>query len=244
MKLSTIWLKSAAIALLVAAAPPARADVAADLAAASKAGRAVFLIVTEGEARGTDLARRVCSDAAKYTDSVSVVELDRAAAANAETVKRYRLGSIEVPLILVISPNGVAAAATKPSAVTASRLARMIPSPAKASHLKALEDGEPTFLVFSAEKTPGRAETLAACAAAQKALEGKAITLSVDLDDEREAGFREEMKVPAKLSAPLTIVVNAKAQRTETFEAVPEVKALVEASQKVVAECCPGGHCK
>jgi hypothetical protein len=52
------------VALGVGVAVPARAGAPEDLVAATAEAHPVFLIVTEGGARGTELARRVCAEAA------------------------------------------------------------------------------------------------------------------------------------------------------------------------------------
>jgi len=230
--------------LLSLSAASVRADVAGDLKGAAAAARPVFLVVTEGEARGTDLALRVCAEAAKILPEAVVARLDRADPANSAITKRYRLESVEVPLILVIASNGVAAAATKPAAVTANRLVRMVPSPAKAAQLKAVEEGKATFLVFTGERTPGRLGAIGACDEAIKLLGGKGATVVVDLADPIEAGFVLAMKVDAATKVAVTVVMNARGQQTAKFDAVPEPAALVDAAKKVAQECCPGGNCK
>jgi hypothetical protein len=90
----------------------------------------------------------------------------------------------------------------------------------------------------------GRAASVAACDAAAKTLGGKAATVLVEMADDREALVREELKVPKTIAHALTVVFNAKGQRTHTFESTPTAAAVVEASKKVVEECCPGGRCK
>jgi len=227
-------------------ATPAWADVAAYLGTAAKAGRPVFVVVTEGEGKLTDLARKVSAEAAKLANDAGVVELERGNTANAALVKRLRLESVPLPLILVIASNGVAAGAAVPNAVTAAQLAKMVPSPAKAAFLKAIDEGKPVFVVIAAEVTSGRRDALGACDAAQKLLDGKSVTVVVDLADARESGFREELKVPATLKAPLTVVFNAKGLRVATYQAPPAATELVGASKKTAAEsgCCPGGKCK
>ena len=234
----------AAALLLALAASPVRADVAADLKEATDEGHPVFLVVTDGDAKGTDLALKVSGEAAAIVGDAVVVRLDRGDPTAAAAVKRYRLESVAVPLILVVASNGVAVAGSKPNAVTAAKLARLVPGPAKAAYMKVLEERRAAFLVFAAEKTPGRPEALAACDAAARTLEGRAATVAVDVADAREAAFLAEMKVDPATKAAVTVVVNARGQRTATFDAVPTPAALLEASKKVVEECCPGGNCK
>lgn len=234
-----------ALTLLVISGGIARAGAPDDLRTAAAAGRPVFLVVTEAGTKGTELARRVSAEAAQIVGDAAVVELDRGDAGNADVVKRYRLATAPVPLILVIAANGVAAGGAKPSAITAARLAKLVPSAGKAAYLKALDEGKAAFLVFGGEKTPGRAAASAACAAAVATLEGKAATVVVDPADPLEGAFVGEMQVDPKAAVATTVVVNAKGQRAAVFTAVPASAALVEAATKPVEDCgCVGGRCK
>ncbi len=227
----------------LALALPAWAGPEQDLAKANGEGRAVFLIVKEGDARGIDLAREVAGKARDIVEKAAVVELDRLDPANAPLVKRYRLASVETPMILVVASNGAAAGGAKPSQVTANRLARMVPSPKRAEELKALEQGKAVFVVFARAAMAGRAGTLAACETAVTMMEGKAAVVSVDLDDAREASFVETLKVDARTAVPVTVVVNAKGLTTASLTGALAPSALVEAAKKA-GECCPGGDCK
>lgn len=227
--------------LLTFSATLARADVAADLKKATDAGHPVFLVVTEGDAKGTDLGMRVSAEAAAIVGDAVVVRLDRGDPTAAATVKRYRLASVPVPLILVIGANGVAAAGTKPNATTAAKLARMVPSPAKGAYLKGLDEGKPMFVVFARATMPSRVPALAACDAAVKTLKGVGAVVSVDLDDAKEADFGTELKVDAKSADVMTVVVNAKGQRIVAFVGTPIVQSLVDATTAKVGSCGPGG---
>lgn len=238
MKLSIPF---AAALLLGLAASPVRADVAADLKKATDEGHPVFLVVTEGEAKGTDLALKVSGEAAAIVGDAVVVRLDRGDPTAAAAVKRYRLASVPVPLILVIGANGTAAAGAKPSATTASKLARLVPSPAKGEHLKALDEGKPTFLVFSRAAMPNRIAALAACDVAVKSLKGAGAVVAVDMDDAREADFGTEMQVDPKSADVVTVVVTGKGQRAVAFVGVPVAKSLVDATVVKASSCGPGG---
>lgn len=219
----------------------ARADVAADLKKATDEGHPVFLVVTEGDAKGTDLGLRVSAEAAAIVGDAVVVRLDRGDPTAAAAVKRYRLASVPVPLILVIGANGTAAAGAKPNATTASKLARLVPSPAKGAYLKALDEGKPAFLVFARAPMPNRAPALAACDEAVKTLKGVAAVVAVDVDDAREAEFGTEMQVDPKSADVVTVVVTAKGQRAAAYVGVPVPKSLVEATVVKAVTCGPGG---
>ena len=238
MKLS---IPLAAALLLSLTATRARADVAVDLKNATDASHPVFLVVTEGDAKGTDLAMRVSAEAATIVGDAVVVRLDRGDPTAAAAVKRYRLASVPVPLILVIGANGTAAAGAKPNATTASKLARMVPSPAKGAYLKALDEGKPTFLVFAAAAMTNRNPALAACDVAVKTLKGVGAVVSVDRDDAKEADFVTEMQVDPKSKDVVTVVVTAKGQRAAAFVGIAVSQSLVDATVVKASSCGPGG---
>jgi len=243
VKNRTTWLALSLVAILVMSSP-ASASVETDIATANAAGRSVFLVVMEGGSNGIDLARRVTSEAQKLATETAIVELNRADPANAATVKKYRLESVPVPLILVLAPNGVAAGGALPHAVTASRLARMVPGPAKAAHLKALDEKKASLLVFARASTTRREDALKAAADAVVLLKGAAVVTYVDLDSKKETDFIAEREIDAKSEVPVTVVFNAKGQATATFLGVQTAGGLAEAALKETQECCPGGRCK
>ncbi len=232
------------VLVLALAATGAWAHVEADLAAATSAGRAVFLIVSEGASPQLATARSVANQARELAPGTSVLELDRGDPAAAATVRRYRLGSVPVPMILVIAPNGVAAGGARPEATTAARLAAMIPGPGKAAYLKALEERKAPLLVFTRASMPERAGAVQAARAAVGALKGAAVAIEVDLDAAPEAAFVKELRVDAKTTVPWVAVYNAKGRPTATYTGVPKVEDLATAATKEVeAPCCPGGQC-
>jgi hypothetical protein len=231
-------------ASLLAGAPSfASASTETSLAAAAAGGHSVFLVVTDGGTEGMDVVRRLVGEAQKLAPGTSVLEMNRADKTEAAVVKRYRLESVPVPLVLVIAANGVAAGGARPHLVTAARLAAMVPSPAKAAYLKSLEEKKATFLVFSRASMTNRKAALEAAEAAARTLKGAASVVAVDLDSEQEARFVAETKVDPKAKDVVVAVYNAKGQATETLVGVPAVESLVAAAKKE-AECCPGGRCK
>ena len=231
-------------ALLLAAPRLAVASAETLLSAATAAGHPVFLVVTQTDAAGVDVARAVVADAQKLSPSTSIVELDRLDAANVAVVRRYRLESVPVPLILVIAANGVAAGGARPNAVTAQRLVDMIPSAAKASMLKSIDEKKATVLVFWRASMAERAAALQAANDAATALKGAATVVSIDVDAAAEARFIAEMRVDPKSAVPIVGVYNAKGQPTETLLGVAKAEVLVAAATKEIHECCPGGRCK
>jgi hypothetical protein len=233
----------AALGIVLFAVPvPASAAADADIAAANAAGHAVFLLVTEGDSPAVAAARTVAGEAKKLAPGTSVLEVNRREAANEATVRRYRLASVPVPMILVIASNGVAAGGARPQNLTAERLAAMIPSPAKAAWLKALEEKKAPILVLARRAMADRPAALKAATDAVVALRDAAAAIEVDLDAEREASFAAEVQVDVKTTVPWVAVYNAKGKATRTFTGVPKVEDVVAAA-RMEAPCCPGGRC-
>jgi hypothetical protein len=229
---------------IVATSTVARAALDADIAAANAAGHPVFLIVSEGASPALTTARTLATEAQKLAPSASILELNRTDSVDAATVRKYRVASVPVPMILVIAANGAAAGGARPESTTPARLAAMIPSPAKAAYLKALEDKKAPLLVFGRAKMPERAGALEAVNEAVTAMKGAAAAIEVDLDSETEAAFVQEISVDVKTTSPWVAVYNAKGQPTQTFVGIPKVADVVAAATKEgELPCCPGGRC-
>ncbi len=214
----------------------------ADLAAAARDGHAAFVVVTQGAAAGTDRAVEIARRAQDLAPGAVVVVVDRADPANADLVERLRVLGAPVPLLLVVAPNGVVAGGALLSNATPEVLVRLIPTPKKADLLLALSHGAPVFVAFASDDQPERSAVFEVLNQAFDRLDRKSATVVVNLKDDAEKAFLAEMKVDPKAEAPVVVVFNAKAQKTEVFRTVPTVDALVKAATKQ-ASCCPGGSC-
>lgn len=160
-----------ALAFLGAFAPrPAVASAAEDLIAATAAGQPVFVVVTDAAARGTD-AVTAAANAAATSVKGRVIVLDRGAAANADLVAKYRLGSAPVPLVLVLAGNGLPVAGLTVERVTAAALVAALPSPKKLETLTALNDRRAVFVVVSGERMAGRTAAIEQASLAMQSME-------------------------------------------------------------------------
>ncbi len=219
------------------------ASTQSELTAASSQGKAVFLVVTQGNAPGTDRAMQIAQQAQGLAPATAVVVLDRGAAENQELVTRYRLLGAPVPLILVVAPNGVVAGGALLKDATPQALVKAIPTPKKAEFLLNLSQKMAVIVVIS-KKTmvEPRSAIFQACTEATRRLERKVTTVVVDMDDKAEKAWLKELNVGPREAAPVTAVFNAKGQKTQVFRAVMSAEDLVKAVTKKVA-CCPGGSC-
>lgn len=241
----TVLLSLVLPCLLLLGAAPLGAEVtgpAPDVQAANAAGKAVFLVVTDG-GQGLDEARRVAEAAASLAPATTVLHLDRQDPARAAAVDAFRLAAAPVPLVLVIARNGVPAGAQRPAEGAAARLVALLPSPAKAAWLKHMAEGRVAVLAFTHAGMPAREAAAAAARDAAGRMEGRAGLVLVDTQDVAEKRFVAQMKVKPDATDPVVIVMNAKAQVLGRLEgeAVTAEGVLKAASAK--APCCSDPGC-
>ena len=116
------------------------------------------------------------------------------------------------------------------SQATADKLVAMVPSPKKAEILQVLQSGKAVLIDVCPKGAASGAS--AACAAACGQLQGKCVTIQIDIDDAAEAGFLTQMNVNLASTEPVTLVVNAQGQLTGTYTGATDVAALVQAATK------------
>lgn len=222
----------------------ALASTQGELSAAALNGQTVFLVVTEGNARGTERAVQIAQQAQGMAPSTAVVVMDRGAAENQALVTKYRLLGAPMPLILVVASNGVVAGGALLKDATAAALVKTIPTPKKAEFLLNVSQKLSVIVVISKKTMAApRGAIFEACNEASRRLERKVTTLVVDMDDKAEKAWLKEMGVGPREAAPVTVVFNAKGQKTQVFRAVMTADDLVKAVTKKVECCPPGGSC-
>lgn len=231
------------LVLVGAAAPAVKAAALDEIGTANAAGRTVFLVLTDAAGTGLAEARATAAAAQALTPASQVVELNRTDPAQAPAVTRYRVAAAPVPLVLVIASNGVAAGAAKPAPGAAERLAALVPTPRKAETLKHFEEKKIVLLAFSHARMAERAALFEALTGAAKALEGRAASVLVDLDDPAEQRLLAERKVQASAGKPVVFVLNAKGQTLGRLEGAPSTGTLVVTAKKP-APCCADGTCQ
>jgi hypothetical protein len=143
----------------------------------------------------------------------------------------------------VVATNGVAVGGQRPGEGAPQRLVALIPTPKKAEYLKHLAEGRVALLAFTRAEQVEREGTWAAANEAVRLLEGKAGLVLVDVTDERETRFLEQMKVPTDAAKPVVLVMNAKAQVLGRIEGATTADTLVAAARKK-APCCSDPNCK
>lgn len=223
---------------------PAQASTRSEILAAKAEGKAVFLVVTQANVAGTERAVEIAKKAHALVPKSVVVVLDRGARENQDIVKRLRVLGAPVPLILVVAPNGIVAGGARLQDATPQNLVATIPTPKKGDLLLHQSKQKAVFVVVSDGKTmvDARGKIFEACTSAMEKLKKKAATIAVDVSDKAERAWLKELNIKAKETGPVTIVFNAKGQKTQVFRKVMTAEDLVKAVTKKV-ECCPGGSC-
>ena len=228
---------------LVAGAPSgAGANAAEDLGKAKEKGRVAFVLVTEPGAAGVEEAEGVVRDAVRKAGNAVMVRLDRRAAENTALVSRYRISGPQIPLVLVIVPNGAVAGGILANELTTDRLLGMIPSRCEAEIMKAVQAGQGVLVVAARRGVAGTDDVLDSCERARTLSGGKLAIVRLDLDDPKEQRFITRNWADASPDTPVTVVFNSRGQPTGVFVGPVEPSALVSASAKTAGGCCPGGR--
>jgi hypothetical protein len=220
----------------------ANASVQGDLDKASKAGKTVFLVVTDPGIAGTDKVVDVAKKAQTLCEQSTVIQMNRSDAENAEFVTKNRLTGAPLPLILVIASNGIISAGFTSDKATPEALAKAVPSPKKAEVQKYMSQGLSVFIVVTKKTMPTKDNVMNTCQQACIEMENNAKMIEISLDDPKEQKFLTELKVNMAATEPMTYVINSKGQITGTYNDDVNATTLVASAKKVAASgCCPGG---
>ena len=222
------------------------ASAAQELQQASETGTVAFLLVTDKGAVGIEQARQMVEDAAAMIDVLSVIiEIDRSDPANSMLVKKYRLFTAPVPLVLVFAANGATAGGLPIDKATPAKLAQFVPTAKKAEVLKAIQSKQPVFITAARKNMGSGDDIYSTCAMACGQLKGKAQCILIDMDDKNEQRFLKELKINPQATEPVTVVINSQGQVANKFTGAVEVGNLVQAANKrVKSGCCPPGSGK
>ncbi|MHC4559593.1 MAG: hypothetical protein ACYS80_20055 [Planctomycetota bacterium] len=233
--------------LLIAICLPvvAFASTSEQVESAADAGNVSFVLVTEPGTTGIDQARQVIQDAMTQIPGSVMFESNRADAANSTFTQKYKLAAAPVPLILVFASNGVMAGGNMASKLSVQQLKAMVPSPKKAEVLKAIQSGQAAYVTASRSGMASTTDVAKGCAAACSQMQGKCVAIDVNMDDQVERAFLNQLKVNMQSTEPVTVVINAKGQVTESYTGIVDVEKLITSATKVAASgCCPPGSGK
>jgi hypothetical protein len=227
------------VTILVLSASSASATALESLDAASKSGKASFVLLYDQTAPELEKARLLVREAAGRVPGSVVIEVNRGDAADSAFVAKYRILSAPVPLILVASTTGVITGAIPAGQATVDRLVKMIPSARKTEIMKALAGGNAVFITASRKNMATTEAVNSQCAAACQQMMGKSVQIQIDMDDPAEKTFLTELKVDLSSIEPVTLVANPQGQIAGVYKGTVQMADLVTAATKKVGGCCP-----
>ena len=222
------------------------APAVSDIETANKAGKTVFLVVVDLGVAGIDQAITIANQAQEKYPNSTVIKMNRSDAANAQFVKKNRLATAQLPLILVIPSNGIIDGGALLANAHADALVKLIPSPKKAEVIETLSKGKSVFIVVSSKSMAEKSEIVNTCQQACIEMERNAKIIEIDLDDPQEKAFLASLKIDPNITRPQTYVINSQGQVTGNFSGDVNSQNLVAKAKTVVKSggCCPGGSSK
>jgi len=213
-----------------------------NLAAAKNTGKAVFLVVTGTGVAETDKALLIANGANAIYKKAVIIQMNRDDASNAQLVSEYRLAGAPLPLILVISSKGFPTGGYVLAQATAENIAALVPSPKLEDVYTAINGGKYAIVAFSKKSFTDKPAVLKECRKAVSLLNNEAILVEVDVDDNNETNFLNQLRIDkTQLNASLTLVINKQGQVAGTATTIPDAAKLVAAAKTPVAGGCGPG---
>jgi hypothetical protein len=213
-----------------------------DITAANKAGKTVFLVVTDAAGKNLAGARSVAKQAMQKTKNSVVLELNRSDPAQVAAVRGYRVAGAPVPIVMVIAPNGVGAGASLVKKGALARLLRLVPTPGKARYLKLLSQRQTALVVFSHGRMKQESALFSEVSKTVTNGKGKISAVLVDVTSPAEQKFLREWKIDPKSTQPTLIVMNPKGQTLGRFAGVTKTAQILATTKK--KPCCGDPSCK
>lgn len=221
--------------------PVGNSKIQSELDKAKKEGKAVFVVVTGSGTDDTDKATTIAKGANSIYKNAAVVQMDRDDASNAALVTEWRLAGAPLPLVLVVSPKGQLTGAMVLAQATAENLAALVPSPRLEDVYAAIGASKTALVVFTKKSLNDRTEVLKVCKDAVSKLNNKAVIVEVDMDDNKEVNFMNQLRIDKSAMASTTLVINSQGQVAGTSTTIPDAAKLVAAANTPVkGECGPG----
>jgi uncharacterized protein YbaA (DUF1428 family) len=209
---------------------------------AKKAGKAVFVVVTGTGVTNIDKATEIAKSANAIYKNAVIVQMNRDDAANAQLVTEWRLAGAPLPLILVLSSKGQPTGGYILEQATAENIAALVPSPKLEEVYTAIGKSKNAIVVFSKKSFTDRAEVIKIAKEAVSLLNNEAVFIEVDMEDQKETGFMQQLRIsPLMSKSSVTLVINKQGQVAGTSTTVPDANKLVAAAKAPVKSGCGPG---
>jgi len=216
--------------------------VQAELDKAKKAGKAVFVVVTGNGVTNTDKANEIAKGANTIYKNAVIVQMNRDDAANASLVAEWRLAGAPLPLILVLSSKGQPTGGYILEQATAENIAALVPSPKLEQVYDAIGNNKYAVVAFTKKTFTDRAEVLKECNKAVTLLNNEAVFIEVDMEDQKETGFMQQLRIsPLMAKSSVTLVINKQGQVAGQSTTIPDAAKLVSAAKTPVRSGCGPG---
>lgn len=211
-----------------------------ELEKAQKAGKSIYLLVTDKNSKGVDKISNSVLNAIKTAKNAVLVILNRDEKANAELISKFRLSGASLPMVLVVAHNGVISGSISAEDVTVEKLIAYLPSKNQAEVLLGFENGKPAFIICGKKNAKDKDAIIAECKSAAASLGNKTSLVIVDVDNKEEKNFLDLIK--PDMNKTTVLVFNGKGQYTGTLESnAKSADLVVMVNKKVGGGCCPGG---
>ena len=213
----------------------------AELNQAKAAGKAVFVVVTGTGATDLNKAMTIAKGANAIYKNATVIQMNKDLPINEPLVTEWRLSGAPVPLILVLSSKGMATGGYALADATSANIAALVPSPKMEVVYAAMENKKPAIVVFTKKSHVDKSEVLKIGKDAVAKLKNNAVLVEVDMNDSRETGFMNQLRIDKLSKASVTIVINAQGQVSGTSTTTPDASKLAAAAVAVVKGGCGSG---
>lgn len=213
-------------------------DVKAKLDKAKANGQAALVVITANGTADIEKAVQIANDAKKTHKNAVVVELNRDDESNASYVREWQLARAPLPLIIVVSPSGMATGGLLLHQATPESLVSLIPSPKLDEVYQSLGSGKPVLAVFTSKAFTDRKEVLNICNEASSILNNNVTIIEVDIKDKREKDFMVQMRIDPSTENSITMVINTAGQVSGTAASIPDANKLAEAATNILRGGC------
>jgi len=216
--------------------------VQAELDKAKKAGKAVFVVVTGTGSTDTDKALAIAKGATGIYKNSVIVQMNRDDEANAQLVTEWRLTGAPVPLILALSSKGQLTGGFILAEASSENLAALMPSPKLELVYEAIGNSKHVIVAFTKKSFADRTEVITECKKAVSMLNNEAVFIEVDMEDSKETGFMQQLRIsPVIAKSSVSLVINKQGQVAGQSSTIPDAAKLVAAAKAPVKQGCGPG---
>jgi hypothetical protein len=199
---------------------------------ANESGKSIFLVVTDKVAKGTDELVSIAEDAVKTAKNTIILLLNRDDKANEGLISKYRLAGAPLPMIIVISSNGISCGGCLMNQATPEKLIKFVPTKKQEELLLAFSKGKAVFVVVSKKSMNDKSKAIDECNKACTELKNLAIVINLDLNDINETSFIKSLNLDNQLAKTNILVFSAKGQLNGKIEIPVQSKDLVLLANK------------